>query len=124
MMGTSNAYAGGDVDGGGSARKKLEPRLAGAPPLHVHKPHCTILREVGSRSGGGGDKDTMKDQATTKIHEHAHDKNRKTKKEVDTLFSIMEGVENETWGHPKQPATATDDRHTELQNDDMKVAAL
>ena len=124
MMGTSNAYAGGDVDGGGSARKKLEPRLAGAPPLHVHKPHCTILREVGSRSGGGGDKDTMKDQATTKIHEHAHDKNRKTKKEVDTLFSIMEGVENEIWGHPKQLTTATEDRHTELQNNDMEVAAL
>jgi hypothetical protein len=87
-MGTSNAYAGGDVDGGGSARKKLEPRLAGAPPLHVHKPHCTILREVGSRSGGGGDKDTMKDQATTKIHEHAHDKNRKTKKRW-TLYSRL-----------------------------------
>ena len=43
----------------------------------------------------------MKRRATTKKHAHAHDKIRKTKKEMD-IFSIAEEVEKETWWDPRQ----------------------
>ena len=96
MIGTANNYAGGDVDGGGGVRNRQGPnRLARAPLLHAHQPHCTFSRWVGSRSGGGGDRDTMKDQATTKKHMHTHGKIEKTQKEVE-LLSTVEEVENET----------------------------
>ena len=123
-MGTTNNYAGGDVDGGGGVRNRRglsQPDRA--PPLHAHQPHCTFSREVGSRSGGGGDKDTMKDQATTTKHMHIHDKIGKTKKEVE-IFSIMEEVENETWWDPTQVVTAKEDRHDEQHIDNAEVAAL
>ena len=65
----------------------------------------------------------MKRRATTKEHAHAHDKIRKTKKEMD-IFSIAEEVDTETWWDPRQMVTAKEDHHDGQHIDTAEVAAL